>query len=453
MKTLYSGLSSEAVERSRREHGENKFKKTKNKGIIGRFFENLSDPIIKILMIALVVEVVITLGKCNYLEIVGIVAAILIATIVSTLSEYGSEKAFERLESASEGKINVYRDGSLTELNAENLVVGDIVVLTSGERVPADMEIIDGKIMVDQSALNGESIEVEKTKSQITNEWNLSEKGLIFSGSQITSGRCIARVGRVGEASYYGMVAHDVQARTRISPLKLRLTKLAKQISILGYIMAAIVGLLYLFNCFVIKNAYDPVRIKNALCDIPYVATTLVKAFTMMITVVVVAVPEGLPMLTSILLSMQSLKMAKDNVLVRKINGLETAGSLDLLFSDKTGTITEGRLSVTNFVNAELQEFKSVKDFGTVMKNDILNGIGLNNSSAVGNNCVIGGNSTDRALMGFLLAEGEAETADKQSVVSFAPFDSAKKYSAVTVKCAEGICTYIKGAGCFHSFL
>ena len=439
MKTLYSGLSSEAVERSRREHGENKFKKTKNKGIIGRFFENLSDPIIKILMIALVVEVVITLGKCNYLEIVGIVAAILIATIVSTLSEYGSEKAFERLESASEGKINVYRDGSLTELNAENLVVGDIVVLTSGERVPADMEIIDGKIMVDQSALNGESIEVEKTKSQITNEWNLSEKGLIFSGSQITSGRCIARVGRVGEASYYGMVAHDVQARTRISPLKLRLTKLAKQISILGYIMAAIVGLLYLFNCFVIKNAYDPVRIKNALCDIPYVATTLVKAFTMMITVVVVAVPEGLPMMITVVLSANTKRMLRDGILVKKLIGIETAGSLNILFTDKTGTLTTGNLCLDRIVTERgvYTSPKALMDHDAIYKAMVLTAKYNTDCRMVGDD-IIGGNSTDRAVFDFF-----KQHEIKADVVERTEFSSERKYSDILLKNGE---KYIKGA-------
>ena len=151
-------------------------------------------------------------------------------------------------------------------------------------------------------------------------------------------------------------------------------------------------------------------------------------------------------MLTSILLSMQSLKMAKDNVLVRKINGLETAGSLDLLFSDKTGTITEGRLSVTELVTGNMKAFQSFKNIEAALKIDILNGIGLNNSASVGGNSVIGGNSTDRALMTFLLDEDVAHAMDKESVRAFEPFDSAKKYSTVTVHKEDEVFTYIKGA-------
>ena len=229
------------------------------------------------------------------------------------------------------------------------------------------------------------------------------------------------------------MVAHDVQARTRISPLKLRLTKLAKQISILGYIMAAIVGLLYLFNCFVIKNAYDPVRIKNALCDIPYVATTLVKAFTMMITVVVVAVPEGLPMMITVVLSANTKRMLRDGILVKKLIGIETAGSLNILFTDKTGTLTTGNLCLDRIVTERgvYTSPKALMDHDAIYKAMVLTAKYNTDCRMVGDD-IIGGNSTDRAVFDFF-----KQHEIKADVVERTEFSSERKYSDILLKNGE----------------
>ena len=152
-------------------------------------------------------------------------------------------------------------------------------------------------------------------------------------------------------------------------------------------------------------------------------------AVTVAVTIIVCAVPEGLPMLTSILLSFQSLKMAKDNVLVRKINGLETAGSLSILFSDKTGTITEGRLSVVELATGNGQVFQSLDQMPDSLAADVVIGAGVNNSASVSGGSIIGGNSTDRALMAFLNAAGRAGSLTKEGVKSFSAFDSNKKRS------------------------
>ena len=153
-------------------------------------------------------------------------------------------------------------------------------------------------------------------------------------------------------------------------------------------------------------------------------------------------------MLTSILLSFQSLKMAKDNVLVRKINGLETAGSLSILFSDKTGTITEGRLSVVELANGDLQTYEKFAELNPALAADLLNGIGVNNSAAVSEGNIIGGNSTDRALLAFLQEAGQADKINKENVKCFNAFDSNKKSSSVTMRLPEGgmPMTYVKGA-------
>ena len=171
----------------------------------------------------------------------------------------------------------------------------------------------------------------------------------------------------------------------------------------------------------------------------------IMDAVTVAVTIIVCAVPEGLPMLTSILLSLQSLKMAKDNVLVRKINGLETAGSLSILFSDKTGTITEGRLSVVELVTGNVRPFCSLKKMPPELALDVITGIGVNNSAVVSGGSIIGGNSTDRALMAFLV-DSDAAGMNKEDVRSFNAFDSSKKCSSVTISRQGNTLTYIKGA-------
>ncbi|MCL1982731.1 MAG: HAD-IC family P-type ATPase, partial [Clostridiales bacterium] len=172
----------------------------------------------------------------------------------------------------------------------------------------------------------------------------------------------------------------------------------------------------------------------------------IMDAITVAVTIIVCAVPEGLPMLTSILLSFQSLKMSKDNVLVRKINGLETAGSLSILFSDKTGTITEGKLSVVELATGNARVFDSLGKMKQPLQMDVITGIGINNSAVASSGSIIGGNSTDRALMSFLVKSDAANALAKEDVRSFNAFDSNKKSSSVTIVRGGESVTYVKGA-------
>ena len=158
------GLTSLEVKRSLELYGDNSLKKEKSKGFLRKFLENLTDPIIRILLIALTVQVIFTLGNCNYVEIFGILAAILISTTVSTVSEYRSERAFEKLEQESHGSIvSVLRDGKIDKISSNDLVVGDVVYVSAGEKIQADGTVLSGTLSVDQSALNGESAEASKT--------------------------------------------------------------------------------------------------------------------------------------------------------------------------------------------------------------------------------------------------------------------------------------------------
>lgn len=437
------GLTENEVKESRRLHGDNSLSKQKTKGFLRRFFENLSDPIIKILLFALGLEVLFTFGNCNLVEVFGIVAAILFATLVSTISEYGSERAFAKIEAETRNtKVRVQRDGNTVEIDASELVVGDIVLLSAGEKIQADGKIIDGELYCDQSALNGENEEILKHVGRPAS-WELSDECRVFRGSIITRGNALMRVERVGSSSYYGMVATDVQEETRVSPLKLRLGKLAGQISRLGYVVALIVGLIYLFNTIVVDNGYNTTLILNSISDFKTLATTLIHALTLMITVVVVAVPEGLPMMITVVLSMNMRRMIADNVLVKKLVGIETAGSLNILFTDKTGTLTEGQLSLDRIItdrgiyrnSAMLSTTDAIYKYLYLCSE-------YNTDTERTEKGIVGGNSTDRAIREFFSPSAHKGIA-LPDIVEKIPFSSELKYSSVTF--SDNV-TIIKGA-------
>lgn len=441
MKNRIVGLSEEQVKLSREKYGANVFEKVKKKGFFGKFIENLSDPIIKILLIALVVQVVFTLGRVNYFEVGGILAAILIAATVSTLSELGSEAAFSRMEAENtDVKIKVLRDGEIKLLLLSQIVVGDVVYIASGDKIPADGIMIDGAVSVNQMALNGEGKEVKKSATTNRTLGNLLDNYSVYCGCEITDGIGIMKVLSVGESTFYGQVAKDVQDETRESPLKLRLGKLAAQISKLGYFMAVLVALTFLFNTIVVDNAFIGKKILEDLTNGKFLFDTFIHALTLMITVIVVSTPEGLPMMITVVLSANMKKLLRDKILVKKLVGIETAGSMNLLFTDKTGTVTEGKLSVDAIItNKEVVRTQKAiaryKKVSSLLKLTAK----YNTDSLIENEKIVGGNSTDRAFLNFFdKSECEAKT-----VVFKQPFKSENKYSCV--RFSDGLELY-KGA-------
>lgn len=440
MSVKLKGLSDQEVASAREKYGNNALTRIKGKGIIRRFFENLSDPIIRILIAALVIEVAFTFSDCNFLEVFGILAAILLATTVSTLSEYGSEKAFGKIEAeTAESKVLVIRNGKNVQIDADDIVVDDLIWLKRGDKIQADGRMVKGEVFVDQSALNGENIEVRKFVCAASS-FDLSDDSSVFRGTIVVDGDGIMQVDKVGASSYYGRLASDLQAETRESPLKLRLSKLAKQISIIGYAVAALVGLTYLFNVFVVDQGFVTWRIAEALSDTKGVLVHLIRALTLMITIVVVAVPEGLPMMITVILSANMKRMVRDNVLVKKLVGIETAGSLNILFTDKTGTLTTGRLSVDRIIT-EGNTYKKLSNLksSSYAFEGLLLSAKLNTECTVTDNIISGGNSTDRAISEFFLGENLA----LPKVRKRTPFKSEHKYSSVTLEDGRVL---IKGA-------
>lgn len=437
------GLSDEQVKQSRQNYGSNVLTEIPPDPLWKKVLEGFKDPMIMILCVALVVQVVLFfLHQAEWFEPVGILIAILIANGVASISESKQEGKASALKAEEEAKetAKVIRNGKLEEIHVSEIVVGDIVFLQAGDKISADGIIVEGNIKVDQAALNGETEEADKIECKTDSKYDIKDllnKYYAYRGTVVCAGEAYMEIKVVGDKTLFGELALEVQEDTRETPLQVKLGKLANQISTFGYIgaIAIVLGVLIktLITGEIPQDAFGWIRL-------------VMDAITVAVTIIVCAVPEGLPMLTSILLSFQSLKMAKDNVLVRKINGLETAGSLSILFSDKTGTITEGKLSVVEMALGNATVFNAISEMPAVVSNDVRVGIGVNNSASISGGKIIGGNSTDRALMSFLNNENVDVSQERDDVKNFNAFDSAKKYSSVTIVSDSGTQTYIKGA-------
>ncbi|MBQ3694267.1 MAG: calcium-translocating P-type ATPase, PMCA-type [Synergistaceae bacterium] len=437
------GLNDSQVQESREKYGTNTLTELPRDPLFKKFLNNLSDPMIIILLVALAIQLVLFfMGKAEWFEPVGILVAVLIAGGVSSITEYQQEEKASALKhQQEEGEMTkVIRNGSIHEVHVSEAVTNDIIFLQAGDKIPADGIMIQGSIKVDQSALNGETEEAEKMPNENNEEYNtkdLLNKYYVYRGTVVCSGEGYMQISVVGDKTLFGELALEVQEAQRKTPLQVKLGKLAQQISVFGYTgaIAIVLGILAraTFTHALPADFYGWIRL-------------LIDAITVAVTIVVCAVPEGLPMLTSILMSFQSMRMAGDNVLVRKINGLETAGSLNLLFSDKTGTITEGRLSIAEIASHDATVYKSLDELPDEMLEDLLAGAGVNNSASIGDGAVIGGNSTDRALMSYFLNHEELVKkieAMKKKVKTFEAFNSDKKTSSVEFN--DGV-IYTKGA-------
>jgi calcium-translocating P-type ATPase len=448
------GLSDEEVRLSKDKYGDNRLTEVESEGFWDKLKDNFGDPMIKILCVALLINVVFAfLGQAHWYESAGIALAVILATFVSTFSEYRNENAFQKLQDeASKIKCKVYRNGEIVEIPTDDIVVGDCILLQSGDKIPADGVLLSGQLKVDQSVINGEAKEAlkkvmpkdytdEKEAMDFLNEYK------VFRGTVVCAGNAVMCAATVGDKTIYGQIASELQGdEDRDSPLKLKLGKLAGDISKFGYIGGIAIAVALLFQRIVIQNQFDMVQIIAYCSNWMTVINDIVQAVILAVIIIVMAVPEGLPLMIAIVSALNMSKMLKDNVLVRKIAGIETAGSLNILFSDKTGTITKGQLEAVVFVNGEGQEYKKY----TEVKGQLGELLSLSihhNTDAVltgeGKNLkVIGGNATERAILGF--AAGVNNTSHVTSVNAI-PFNSENKYSAAHVH-GDYHLTLIKGA-------
>ena len=425
----YNGLTDEEVIINRKKYGTNELTKIKQKTFFKILFESLGDPIIKILLIALGIKLMFIFSKYDWYETIGIAIAVMLASLISTISEYGSEAAFKKLqEESSKTKVKVFRNNILQEIIINDIVKGDIVKLTTGDAIPADGILISGNLTCNESSLTGESKDIKKDTSA----------NKLFRGTVVTNGIGKMLVEKVGNDTEYGKISLEIQENEPTSPLKKRLYGLAKIVSKIGYIGALVVTLTYLFNKIVVENNFNLDLIMTTITTPKIILDYIIYALTLSVTIIIVAVPEGLPMMITLVLSSNMKRMLKDNVLVRRPTGIETSGNLNFLLTDKTGTLTKGELEVISFISGDLKSYKNENSLlNTQIYNQVYNSIILNNESTLNNNEVIGGNSTDKALIKFLKVKKENPKINK-----IIPFNSKNKYSAIYINNE----IYLKGA-------
>ncbi len=438
------GLCETEVIASREKYGSNRLTPPKRKSFIAHFIGNMGDPVIKVLLFALAVNVVFISEPSDWIETIGIALSIFLATFISTASECGSENAFSRLNAENENYLcRVRRDGNVVTLPIEELVVGDILLLSAGDKIPADGFLIKGKLGVGQAAMTGEGREVEK-RPHTGDKLTPSAPSALLRECEVMSGEGEMEVTAIGDKTFIGEISREIVMDTRESPLKIRLSKLASQISRLGYAAAVLVGLIYLFNNIVLESGMESSIILAKITNVRYLFSTCLNAFTLGLTVVVMAVPEGLPTMIAVVLSSNMKRMTRDMVLVRKPVGIEAAGSMNILFTDKTGTLTEGILSVTQLFTEE-DSFRTASDLARANRtayDRLVLTARFNTSAELSKGAAIGGNATEQALLSFCKHE---RTSFPCRVLGKEPFDSTKKYSTATVSAFGGMTLY-KGA-------
>jgi len=449
MKFTYPGLTDQEVAASRAQHGSNAVASQEVETFWDKLLGNLKDPIIIILIVALLITVALTVfGYAEWYESVGIAFAVVIATFVATWSEHSNEQSFQKLlEEASLILVKVFRNGHLTEISINDLVVGDHVLLQPGDTVPTDGLLIAGHAEVDEAALTGESEPIKKAAlPDGVDPATVGEEHRLFRAGLLVDGECVMQASAVGDQTRYGQTMKELlSAEDRLSPLQHKLTVLGGHISTFGYIGATCIFLAFMFNnMFLQAESLDAYWAQAS----GVIVKDFVTAAILAIIVIVVAVPEGLPMMIAMVLAINMKKLLSVKVLVRKLLGIETAGSLNILFTDKTGTLTQGRLSVSAFLTGAATQFEKLDDIPQTLCDTA--GFALrNNTSAVIDASdpkdikMVGADRTEQALLRFvtpyLTAPGNVD------IVDVIPFSSSRKFSATQVTGDRAI-TLVKGA-------
>jgi len=369
------------------------------------FRATFRDPMIRILLVMVVLMIAMYFaGHAEIYEPVGTIVTVILVATVTARTNVASDTEYRALRArTAKETAKVCRDGGLVVLPVDDIVVGDHVILQGGNKIPADGMLIAGDLRVNNTALNGETEECPKIPAdssyvfpeEITGDTFVDDASL-FRGAVVFDGEGVMEVRRVGIGTMMGRMASEMQANEPDSPLQVKLAKLADQISAFGYISGvAIISLYMMF--FVLRagglEAYVMLGWSQIFVD-------LIQAVSLAILIIVCAVPEGLPLMISLVLMQNTSRMLARGVLVRRAVGIETAGSLNILFSDKTGTITGGRLEVVDFFTADGMVL-SIEELvqQSFLYEKLKISIGTNSASMydeAGN--VVGGNPTDQAV-------------------------------------------------------
>lgn len=439
------GLSDDVVEKNREKYGTNALTKQKPESLFKRIWDAATEPMILMLIaagcIALAVNIyrAVTGGEADFLECVGVFCAIALSVIISVIMEGRSAKAFEALSKISDNTVvKAIRNGKTVMLSQREIVVGDILILATGDKVPADGRLLEStELSADESALTGESLPAKKN-AEITFEDEktpLAERAnMLYSGTYITGGNCVMVVTAVGDKTEFGKIAGELGSNLKtVTPLQQKLAKLGKTITILGVTAATIV-----FVSQVISFAlHDGLNVEDVM-----------EAFVTSIVLIVAAVPEGLPTIVAVSLSINIIKLAKHNALVKKMIASETIGCINVICSDKTGTLTENKMTVKAFYDGAMHE--DTKDFNNIhLKNNIC----INSTADISDDGKFLGNPTECAMLNFyehssirknLKTYREERT--KYKVLKVFAFTSDLKHMTTVVDVDNVVTVYTKGS-------
>ena len=448
----FNGLTSDQVKKSLEEHGNNALSSKETETFWEIFIGAFDDPWIKVLLGGMVLKTAInvacmiwpSLGHADWLEVVSLVIAVLLSTGFAAFSEWKNGQEFNSLqEQASKITVKVYRDGYLQEIGIDDIVLGDIVQLRAGDQIPADGIILQGALKANQASLNGESEDaknVELGNNPRPAGDDTFNEFILLRGSFVTEGEAVMEVTAIGDKTMLGSINVALQEDGKESPSKEKLARLAGQIGVMGSSGAI---------AYLVINGILISGFVNTVTKPDNWIFFIIQLIMYAVTIIIMAVPEGLPMMLAMVASMNSRRLLSENILVRKPDSTETAGYVNVLFSDKTGTITEGVLKLVDVLLANGITYTTGDTAGIqfdeaseLLKQELKAGLGLNNDSVISNGVAIDSNQTDRALMSFLHSYNLVPD-NRDAIVSKEAFTSATKFASVTLDSGE---TYIKGA-------
>lgn len=410
-----SGLNQNEVLINQKKYGKNIITKKKNKSVFKTILSSLTEPMMLILLIACLFTFIIALIDYFRYEIldlketIGILLAILLSTSINLWMEIKTRNAFKNLKKIeSSSDAFVIRNNSIHKILGEDLVVGDIVLFNTGDKIPADCRIIESNYLeVNEATLTGEGNSVFKNSHSINKNVSLAErKNMAYFGTYVVGGSGKGVVCATGDNTELGKIALNLsEDKKELTPLEENLNKLTKKLVLFGVFVAIIMFFLQLIN-LIIKNKYS--------------STMLNDLFLTSIIYIVSALPEGLPSIVAISLALNVLKMSKQNALVRQMKIVETVGRINVICSDKTGTLTKGNMTVTNV-------YENDNFVNKINSNDLINNILYNNSLKIVEGKPIG-NLTEVALYNYLNLKKE-----NKNVEIIEPFSSQKKYMVIGI--------------------
>lgn len=450
---FYLGLTDQEVLQSREKHGVNLLTPPKRPSLLKLYLEKFEDPVVRVLLVAAVFSLIISIIENEYAETIGIIAAILLATGIGFYFEYDANKKFELLNAVNEETlVKVIRNGRIQEIPRKDVVVGDIVVLETGEEIPADGELIEAiSLQVNESNLTGEPVINKTTVEADFDEEATYASNLVMRGTTVVDGHGSMKVLRVGDATEIGKVARQsTEQSTEPTPLNIQLTKLANLIGKIGFTVAGLAFLIFFIKDVVLYFDFGAL---NGWHDwLPVLERTL-KYFMMAVTLIVVAVPEGLPMSVTLSLALNMRRMLATNNLVRKMHACETMGAITVICTDKTGTLTQ------NLMQVHEPNFYGLKDGGKLADDDIskliAEGISANSTAFLeetgeGEKPKGVGNPTEVALLLWLNGQNRnyLELRERVQVLDQLTFSTERKFMATLVQSPliGKKVLYIKGA-------